>query len=577
MHEAEILKYVLIVLACALPFALLMRGLGQSTVAGYLVAGLVIGPGGLKLIPKESIHILAEIGVGLLLFEIGIELSIEKLVRMRRIALGGGALQVFGTTLVAALAVYALTGHLYEGIFVGCAVALSSSAIVLKTLADRDDLASPHGNAATGVAIFQDLATVPMMVVLPVLGAGAGLGAAALPVLIAIGKAAGLLVVLAFGSRFLIDPLLYRVGRARSPEIFVIAVIVLVIGAALGSAVAGLSLALGAFIAGLLLSESKYAHQILAEVTPFKGVFQAVFFVSIGMLLDPQWMLGHMGIVTVALVAVLVGKTIVCALALVAVGAPARVAVATGILLSQVGEFSFILIDLGRRRQLIDFDHYQLTLAASFLSMAIAPLLIANVRRVLDGLARLPVVGPGIGGESKADAETEAHGLTGHLVLCGFGPIGREVEKFARKHSVPHVVIELNPKTVKEAGARGVPIFFGDFANPRVLEHAGIRQARAFVVTAPDTETVRRAIQHARTINPEILIVARARYHGQATALVKDGATDVVEEEFQTAVELVARLGLAFGFSRPIAVEDMMEQKRETDAEADGVAIASRE
>jgi CPA2 family monovalent cation:H+ antiporter-2 len=570
MHQTDILTHLLIILAASLPFALLFRALGQSTIVGYLFAGLVIGPGGLELIPAESIHLLAEVGVGLLLFEIGIELSLERLARMRRIALGGGALQVGITAAVTIVVVLALTKSLYEGVYLGCAIALSSSAIILKTLADRGDLDAPYTGAATGVAIFQDLATVPMMVVLPVLGAGGGFAAVAVPVAIAMGKAAALLVVLYVASRFLIDPLLYRVARARSPEVFVIAIMAIVLAAAAGSAAAGLSLALGAFIAGILLADSKYAHQILAEVTPFKGIFQATFFVSIGMLLDPVWVLRHPLIVAVTVAAVLVVKFAAAWAALGLVGVPARVGAATGILLSQVGEFSFVLIALGKSRGLIEDDAYQLVLAASFITMAVAPLLIANVRAIVDGLARLPVLSAVLAPETRALAES-GKGHAQHVIICGYGPIGRDVAVFAGQHGMDYVAIELNPRTVQEHAGKGVPIFYGDFSNARVLEHAGIDRARALVVTAPDMAAGHRAVKLARALNPDLLIVARTRYQGQAEGLLRDGANEVIEEEFETAVEVVARLGHVFNISRRVCVEDMIEQH---DAEAVAAADA---
>ncbi len=556
MEHGHVLEHLLLVLVASIPFALLLRRLGQSTIVGYLIGGLVLGPGGLGLIPHESISLLAEVGVGLLLFEVGIELSLGKLARMRRIALGGGALQVLATVAVGTFAVWAVGGDLVEGIYVGCAVSLSSTAIVLKTLADRGDLDAPHTGAATGVAIFQDLATVPMMVVLPALGAGGSAGAMFLAVGVALGKAALLLGVLWLGSP-LVDRLLYQVARSRSPEIFVIAVLAVVIAAAVGSAAAGLSLALGAFLAGLLLSGSRYAHQILAETSPLKGVFQATFFVSIGMLIDPRWLFGNLGIVVLVVAGIVAGKAILAALALRAVGVSGRVAAATGLVLAQVGEFSFVLIALGRARGHLVEDHYQLMLAASFLSMAVAPPIIGGVRRIVDLLARVPGFGRALSGDPEPRLAGHSAALRDHLVICGFGLLGREVAGFAKAQGLPYAVLELNPRTVEEHSARGEPIFFGDFSNPRVLEHAGIERARALVVAAPDMDAARRAVRLARADNPKLFIVVRSRYQATEAALKAGGADEVVVEEFETALEMVARLGRAFGIPRFVAWEEM--------------------
>ncbi len=296
-------------------------------------------------------------------------------------------------------------------------------------------------------------------------------------------------------------------------------------------------------------------------MTPFKGIFQATFFVSIGMLLDPAYVLRHPALVAGTALAVVAGKALIAALALRAIGLPARVAAATGVLLAQVGEFSFVLIALGRERGLLPDDHYQLLLAASFISMAVAPPLISNVRAIVDRLARVPGLGRALSGDPADDRLKETSvKLAKHLVVCGFGPIGREVATFARNHALDYVTIELNPKCVEEFGLKGEPIFFGDFANPRVLEHAGIERARALVIAAPDIEATHRAVKIARSMNPGLLIVARTKYHGQAAALVAGGANEVIEEEFETAVELVARLGRAFQLSRSTCVEDMAAQ-----------------
>jgi CPA2 family monovalent cation:H+ antiporter-2 len=563
MTELKILEHLLILLACALPLALALRRIGQSTVLGYLATGLVIGPAGFGLIPAGSIGSLAEIGVGLLLFTVGIELPLARLGRMRRVALGGGALQVGLTVAAAALAVWAATGRAHEAAYLGAAAALSSSAIVLKTLADLGDLDAPYTAPATGVSIVQDLATVPMMVVLPALGAGGSLADVAAPALAALGKAVALLFVLWIGAIHLVDRFLFIVARARSPEIFLLAIMTLLLGAALGSQVVGLSLALGAFVAGILLADSDYASQILAEVTPFKGIFQAIFFASVGMLLDLRIVVAQPAAVAAIAAALIVGKAILCALALLAVGVPARVAAAVGIVLAQVGEFSFVLLTLGRTSGVLSEEAYQLALAASFVSMAVAPPLIGQVRRIVDELARLPLLGQPLVARAGEELTRAAAPLSGHIVIAGFGPVGRDVATFLLDHGVEFVVIELNPTTVKDFSSKGIPIFFGDFSNALVLEEAGIERARAFIVTAPDVAAVYSAVRVARALKPDLPIVARTKYRALAADILNAGATEVVEEEFETALEIVARLGKSLELERRVVADHMASQRLE--------------
>jgi len=555
------------ILAFATPSALLLLRLGQSPIVGYLLAGLVIGPGGLALLPEAAVVEFSEVGVSLLLFTIGMELSLGRLSELRRIALGGGALQVVGTGAAAALGLALLTGRPLEAVYVGCAVALSSSAIVLKTLADRGDLDAPHAGPATAIAIFQDLSTLPMLVVLPALAAGgaggAGAGAVLADVGVAIAKAAALLGVLYFGSLYFVDRFLYFVARLRSQEVFILAATVLILVAAWGSRLVGLPLSLGAFVAGILLAESKYASQVLADVNPMKGIFQAIFFVSIGMLLEPAYVLAHPLPVLGAVAAVIVGKALAAALALWTVGVSARVATSTGIVLAQVGEFSFVVISIGRASGVLSDEVYQLTLAASFASMAVAPPLIANVRAIVDVLARTPRVGKGLAGGADASLAAHASGLKDHIVIGGFGPVGRDIATFLLDHGVEFVAIELNPKTVTDLQAAGISIFFGDFSNPTVLEEAGIERARAFIVAAPDIAAARRAVRIARDLNPQLMIVARTKYRTTVTPMLAAGANEVIEEEFETAIEMVARLTRVLGLSRATVADHIEGQRLE--------------
>jgi CPA2 family monovalent cation:H+ antiporter-2 len=365
------------------------------------------------------------------------------------------------------------------------------------------------------------------------------------------------------GSRVVVGPALHFVARTRSPEVFVVTIMTLVLAAAWGAAQVGLSIAIGTFCAGLLFSESEYAHQILADVLPFRDVFQTLFFVSVGMLLDPRWVAAHPGPVAAAVVAVIAGKMLLAALAARLGGAPARVAVAIGVALAQIGEFSFVLLTLGRSAGALSEEVYQLTLAASVGSMAVAPPLIANVRGVLDALARLPLVGRAIAGGAEADLGRAARDKRDHVVIVGFGPVGRDVAQFLLDHGIDFVVIELNPGTVREFRERGIDIYFGDATNRTVLAEAAVDRARALVVAIPDPATAKRTVRAARALNAKLPIVARTKYRADADAFARLGAGEVVEEEFETAREMVLRLACAVGIPRRLAIERMAGQRLE--------------
>lgn len=560
----SVLEQILIVLAASLPLAVLSRRLGQSTILGYLCTGLAIGPGGLGLIRGEEIGTLAEIGVALLLFTIGIELSFSHLGRTLAAALVGGALQIGLTIALAALAVYWGTGSFREAPYLGCAIALSSSAIILKTLADRAELDAPHASGTIAIAVVQDLATVPMLVLLPALHAGAA-GPAGLtaPIAVALGKATLVLGGMWLTSRFLIGPVLFVVARTRSTEVFVAAVAVLVLAAAYGAAAVGLSLAIGAFCAGLLLSESEYAHQIMADVLPFKDIFQAIFFVSVGMLLEPRWVAAHGALVAAAVGAVVLGKALLAGLAARVAGFPGHVAAAIGIALAQVGEFSFVLLTLGRRAGEVSETSYQLALAASVGSMALAPPLIANVRSIVAALARVPLLGRAVAAGAEPALARAAAALEDHVVIAGFGPVGRDVAQFLLDHGIEFVAIELNPRTVLEYKSKGIAIYFGDASSRVVLGEAGLARARALVVAMPDAVAVRRAVAIGRGLAPRAVIVARTKYRMDVESVVRAGADEVVEEEFETALEMVVRLMRALDIPRRVVAEQMAGQRLE--------------
>ncbi|MBI4606067.1 MAG: cation:proton antiporter [Planctomycetes bacterium] len=507
-------------------------------IVGFLITGVLAGPSALGLIDDvRSVEVLAEVGVVLLLFSIGLEFSLESLLRLRSVLLAGGGLQVAVTAALsaAAAALYFDLG-VRQAAFLGILVALSSTAIVLKLLSDKAEVDSPQGRVSLGILIFQDLCVVPIVIVMPILaGKGGGATDMAAKVGIAFLAVAGAVL----GGRYAVPWILGQVVRTRSRETFLLVIIILCLGAAWLSSLAGLSLALGAFLAGLIISQSEYSHQALGEIVPFRDAFNSLFLISMGMLLDVgvfarAWPL-LLGVAAIVGVKALVswGVTIV-------LGYPFRVAVIVGLCLAQIGEFSFVLAKQGRGEGLLSDQVYQLFLAAAVITMVLTPLLKGIAPRLADLLA--PLV-PRRGAKTKALAEAPgaAKDLHPHVLIIGFGLNGRNLAHALQRVSIPYAVIEMNPETVRAERKKGEPIFYGDASSPEVLEHAGIGRARVLVIAVSDPTVIRRATELARRLHPGLHIIVRTRYLQEMAPLIELGADEVVPEEFETALEIFSR------------------------------------
>ncbi len=553
MQAPEFLGPLALIFLAALGSAYLLHRLRQPPLIGFLVAGAVLGPFGLGLV--EDVHvveILAEVGVVLLLFTVGLELSVGSLVRLGRIAWIAGPVQVVGT-IALVFAVAAARGYPpSRSLFFGFLVALSSTAIVLKLLVDRRELDSPHGRFLVGILIVQDLAVVPMLLSIKFLSAGAG--TRLVPVLVALGKTAltaGLLVV---AARFLIPRFIGALAGTRQKEIFVVAVLFLVLGSALATSWAGLSAALGAFLAGLVLSESEYGHQALADVGAFRDAFNAIFFVSIGMLFDPRVILSAPLLVAVLLALILVWKTIAGGGAVLALGYGPRVALVVGLSLAQIGEFSFVLLRQGLAAGLITPILYQTFLAAAIITMIATPFLSEASHALGHRVAA---------GARPARQARAAPAAENHVVVIGFGHMGETVARVLKRAGVPFRVIDLDPDRVRRGSKLGVPIEYGDSTNDVVLRRAGIERARAAIVVLSDPRATRQTIRQCRGLNSGIFLLARTRYLADIPALSAAGANEVVAEEFESSLEIAGRTLRHLGFPLPW-VESETEDIRRT-------------
>jgi CPA2 family monovalent cation:H+ antiporter-2 len=537
-HVPLVLRDLVLLVAAAIPAVLLARRFRIPFIVGYLVTGVVIGPHGLGLVSDpESVGGLAELGVVLLLFTIGLELSLSRIVRLGRTVVQGGGVQVGLTLVVAAAAATALGIPWNRAVFIGALMALSSTAIVLKVYADRQELDTPHGRVVVAILLFQDLCVVPLMLLVPVLAeAGAGLS---IETLADVGI--GLLAVAALvgAGRVVVPWVLDRAIGHGNREILTLAIVLFGLASTLLAASVGLSLALGAFLAGLVISESEYGLQALSDVLPFRDVFTGIFFISIGMLLDVGYVLERPADVFVAAVAVLFIKTGTAAAAVRMLRRSLQVSLRTGIALAQVGEFSFVLAGVGATAGLLDASAFQLFLATSVLTMFVTPFLIAAGPAVAAASARLR-------GHDTLDLSTREYrtmaALDGHAIIVGYGLAGQHLTRALRAAGIPYVVLEQNGQAVRVARRTREPVFFGDGTRREVLEHAGIARARVVVFSISSPADEGRGVWVARQANSDARIVVRTRFVKSVAELHRRGATDVIVEEYEAALELFSRV-----------------------------------
>jgi len=513
-----------IIILLALAVALIYFGLKlkMPAIVGFLATGIAVGPHGLGLISQgQQVEDLSELGVVLLLFTIGLEFSIESLMRIKRVALLGGTLQIVFCVAVIWPVAELLGYHWNTSLLFGFLFALSSTAIVLKLFQDRGEMDSQHGQASLGVLIFQDLAVVPMVLALPLLAGQKG----GEPLYLVLVKAGGILAAILVLSRYLVPKLLERVAATKSHELFLFAVALICLGTAFLTAEAGLSLALGAFVAGLIISGSPYAYQAISSVMPMRDIFTSLFFVSIGMRMDIHYLIQH-PVATIGLaLGVMAMNVLATSLAMRGVGLNGRVSVLTGFSLCQVGEFSFVLAQDGLNLNLLTPEDMTMFLNAAVLTMAMTPLAL--------GLGEL--VTPRFSGSDKPDKEAKVT-ETGHTVVVGFGVAGQGAARACKVVGRPYVIVELNPQSVQLYRKQGEPITYGDAVNEAVLEHVNISKAGLMVISIPDPLATRRIVALARSLNPGLHIVARTRFLSSREMLKKLGANVVLVEEFEAAL-----------------------------------------
>ncbi len=560
MEAPAVLQELVIIFGVAVGVVLALSHVRLPTIAGLIAAGALIGPSGLGWVGDTGhIQVLAEIGVVLLLFGIGLEFSLERLRRLWKVLALGGGLQVGLTTLATLGFALALGQSVERGIFFGFLVALSSTAVVLRALTDRRETDAPHGRLIIGALIFQDLCVVPMMLAIPPLaGREAGAGAIAW----ALGKAALLVVATVVLGRTVIPRLLQDVAHTRRREVFILAVVALCVGIAYLTSLVGLSLALGAFLAGVALADSDYGHQALADVLPLRDTLASFFFISVGMLFDVRVLMARPWVVGGLVLGVLVGKAVLGAASALVMRFPPRVAVLAGVGLAQIGEFSFVLAQVGAQVGLLSGAERDLFVSMSVLTLLVTPLALNMGPRLAAGAAHLKRLEALLGAHGPHHLEhTHGDSLSGHFIVAGLGTAGRLVVNALRAHRLPHVVIDLDPDVVIEARRRGEALYYGDITSAEILEKAGIHRARALVLLLDDPVGAKRAVSVARKLSADLPILVRVARMQDMGGLREVGASDIFTAELETALEAVTRV-LQAAEVKPEAVRQVLDMLR---------------
>lgn len=523
----------------------LLRRLHLPPILGYLLVGMLAGPHALGWVHHSvTVELLGEVGVVFLLFMIGLEISIPHLMAMRRVVLGLGGAQVAITMAVAAAVAVAAGLSWQAGLIVGGAVAMSSTAIVAKQLTEQLEMQSRHGRIALGILLFQDLAVVPFLVVIPIFAAGAD-APLLVPLLWAMGKAiAAFLLMLAFGH-WLLRPLFHWVAAARSVELFTLTILLVSLAAAWVTFELGLSLALGAFLAGMMLSETEYRHQIEIEVRPFRDVLLGLFFITVGTNLDLAAVWNNGFWVLLLTLGIVLGKgLLIYGLSRLA-GRENGVALRAGTVLAQGGEFGFALFALAMAQGLLGTGESQPILAAVVLSMLLAPILIRHNGHLAQRFCHSYLT-------RRADQEQAlsqaTHALAGHVIICGFGRIGQNLASFLREEGFQYVALDLDPLLIREAWQAGEEVYYGDSGHREILAAAGLSRARALVVTFDDHHLARRIIGAVRHGDANLPVVVRVHNDLHMEELEQAGATEVVPESVEASMMLAThtleRLGV---------------------------------
>jgi CPA2 family monovalent cation:H+ antiporter-2 len=546
--EVKLLQDIAIIFGLAIIVLQVCHKIKLPTIIGFLLTGALVGPHGLHLVKSvHEVELLAEIGVVLLLFTIGLEFSLKELFRLKRKVLLGGSLQVFLTIILTSLIF--MFGFKFPGnrsLFIGFLMALSSTAIVLRLYQERAELDSPHGENILAILIFQDVIVVLLMLLTPFLagagGQGFSMGTALLVLLV---KTVFIFGMILLGARYVVPHVLFLIAGTRSRELFLLTIVAICLLTAWITSLAGLSLGLGAFLAGLVISESEYGTAALGNMTPFRDIFMSFFFVSIGMLLDVRVVLDYPGIIGFMAVGIFFLKFSLVLLVSILLGVSLRSGLLTAFALAQVGEFSFVLSKFGLEYNFLAGQRYQFFLAVAIITMAVTPFLISFSPRLAEIILRLPFpdrLKRGLASLERDGDDTGGETLRNHVIIIGYGLNGRNLTRAAISAGIPYVIIETNPETVRRERKEGKNIHYGDATHVPVLEQAGVDHARIAVIAISDYVASRQITRQIKELNPSLHLIVRTRFVSEIDPLHDLGADEVIPEEFETAVEIFIRV-----------------------------------
>jgi len=534
------LPLIIVLLAASVFVVTLARRLGLPSILGYVTVGLAIGPHAFGLFPESATtHLLGELGVVFLLFTLGLEFSWPRMVALRREVFGLGSLQVFGTTAVVALIAQMFGLPWAQSIVLGGVVAMSSTVLIVQQLAERAELNRTHGRLAFSVVLFQDIAVVPFLALAATLAPGTEAFNVGSIISLLVAGIVLVLVVLAAG-RWLLRPLLYVIANSRVRELFTLAVLLVALAAAWGSQLAGFSMALGAFLAGMMLAETEYSHQVESVISPFRDILLGLFFISVGMMLDFHALWRELALILLLLVAMICLKALVAALSTRLFVDSSFKAVRTGLTLAVGGEFGIALLTLLLQNQAVSPSIAQPLLVAVVLSMVLAPVILANNKRVARLL--LGERGPPKTAIEREDAATLALAKREHVILCGFGRVGQNVARVLEAQGFEYIAIDLDPVRVRTARQIGQPVVYGDSADAKVLEECGLANANAVVISFSDPRIALAILRSLRHQRADVPVLVRTPDDTRSRELKEAGATEVVPEAFEASLMLASHV-----------------------------------
>jgi CPA2 family monovalent cation:H+ antiporter-2 len=550
MHQTEPVISIAILLAMALVGGMIAHRLRQPVILGYLAIGVAVGPHALGIVGDvELIEATATIGVALLLFTLGLEISVTQLREVGKVGIWGGVAQILATAVLGVIVgVAVFKWPVPQSVMFGLIISLSSTAVCFKLLMERGELTSVHGRIMVAMLILQDLAVVLMMVAMPVLSGTTQ--SVPLVLGIAIGKAALIIGIALVSGLWLLPWLMGRIGGVRSRELFLLTTLTLCLGAAAGTQIFGLSMVFGAFLIGMVLRGTAFGHQAVAEITPLRDVFATLFFVSLGMLLDPKFVLDQWVAVLTTVAVVVLIKTLAIFGIVRLFGHANRIAVMSGAGLFQIGEFGFIIAQGGLIAGIVNEHFYSLIMSTAIITMLLTPLSLSLITRLYQRLRLSRGTMTPTAGDVSALTASDSPPAAERVVVAGYGRIGRNVAQGLQDARVPFIVIEIDPERIAELRQSGRPRIYGDASNAHVLSQAGLNKTRTLVVTFPDPLASVNTVRSALEINPALKIVARAHRTREAEMLKSMGVEELISPEYEASLKFLERTLAASGWRK---------------------------